>query len=207
MNDFVGNILQNKFYAHCYILLPGTRPKIDAPFPTALLLHVQLVLKPRCCQLHTALNSPHPIHAADGHYIRNSSCITLLWLCHNHKMSIRCHKNGLVSSHRSVGRWLIFMCFVVRIFWRNLLAINSLLVSVSRCNWWLEVQPFRFHVNCIHFRRAGFVHVRSAQLCTENGVSFYMCSAVEIAWLAQNNRHSDTCVWLHLQWRLGVSNE
>jgi len=75
MNDFVGNILQNKFYAHCYILLPGTRPKIDAPFPTALLLHVQLVLKPRCCQLHTALNSPHPVHAADGHYIRNSSCI------------------------------------------------------------------------------------------------------------------------------------
>jgi len=28
----------------------------------------------------TALNSPHPIHAADGHYTRNSSCITLLWL-------------------------------------------------------------------------------------------------------------------------------
>jgi len=27
MNDFVGYILQNKFYACCYILLPGTRPK------------------------------------------------------------------------------------------------------------------------------------------------------------------------------------
>ena len=27
MNDFVGNILQNTFYACCYILLPGTRPK------------------------------------------------------------------------------------------------------------------------------------------------------------------------------------
>jgi len=27
MNDFVGNILQNKFYACCYILLSGTRPK------------------------------------------------------------------------------------------------------------------------------------------------------------------------------------
>jgi len=24
MNDFVGNILQNKFYAYCYILLSGT---------------------------------------------------------------------------------------------------------------------------------------------------------------------------------------
>jgi len=27
MNDFVGNILQTKFYACCYILLSGARPK------------------------------------------------------------------------------------------------------------------------------------------------------------------------------------
>jgi len=27
MNDFVGNILQNKFYAYCYILLSATRPQ------------------------------------------------------------------------------------------------------------------------------------------------------------------------------------
>jgi len=27
MNDFVGNIRQNKFYACCYILLSGTRRK------------------------------------------------------------------------------------------------------------------------------------------------------------------------------------
>jgi len=47
----------------------------------------------------------------------------------------------------------------------------------------------------------------SAQLCTENGISFYKCSAVEVAWLAQNIRHSSTRVWLHLQWRLGVSSE
>jgi len=26
MNDLVGNILQNKFYACCYIMLSGTRP-------------------------------------------------------------------------------------------------------------------------------------------------------------------------------------
>ena len=84
------------------------------------------------CILH--LNNPHPLHAADGHYTRYSSCITFLWLHHNHKMPISYHKNGLVSSHQSVGRWLIFMCFVVRIFRRNELAINSLLVSVSRWN-------------------------------------------------------------------------
>ena len=76
------------------------------------------------------------------------SCITLLWLHHNHKISISDHKNGfIVSCHQSVGRW--FMCFVVRIFWWNQLAIKSLLVSVSRWNSWLE--PFRFHVNCFHF--------------------------------------------------------
>jgi len=27
MDGFVGNILQNKFYACCYILLSGARPK------------------------------------------------------------------------------------------------------------------------------------------------------------------------------------
>ena len=44
-------------------------------------------------------------------------------------------------------------------------------------------EPFRFHVNCAHFRGAVFVHVGSAQLCTEICVVFYMyvCSAVEVA--------------------------
>ena len=55
--------------------------------------------------------------------------------------------------------------------------------------------------------KAAFVHVRSEQLCTENGISIYMCSAVEVAWLAQNFRHSSTRVWLHLQWRLGAPSE
>jgi len=45
-------------------------------------------------------------------------------------------------------------------------------------------------VNCILFRGDVFVHVGSAQLSTENCVSFYMCSAVELAWLAQNIRQS-----------------
>ena len=108
-----------------------------------------------------------------------------------------------VSQSSSI-RWQMayFLCFVVRMFWRNWLAINSLLVSVSRRNSWFET--FRFHVNCIHFCGAFFVRVRPAQLCTQNSVSFYMCSAVEVAWLAQNIRHSSTRVWLHLQWRLGM---
>ena len=66
--------------------------------------------------------------------------------------------------------------------------------TVSIWNRWLQVEPFRFHVNCIHFRGAVFVHVGPEQLCTGNGVSFYMCSAVEVALLAQNIRHSSTSV-------------
>jgi len=61
-------------------------------------------------------------------------------------------------------------------------------------NRWLEVETFRFHVNCIHFRGVVFVHAGSAPLCAENGVLIYMCSAVEVAWLAQNIQHSCTRV-------------
>ena len=42
--------------------------------------------------------------------------------------------------------------------------------------------------------KAAFVHVKPAQLCTENGISIYMCNAVEVAWLAQNFRQSSTRV-------------
>ena len=87
---------------------------VDPHLSAALLcyvLQVQLVPKSRCCQLHTARNSPHLICAADGHYTRNRSCITLLWLHNNHKTSTNFHKNGLISSHQSFGRWLIFYMF------------------------------------------------------------------------------------------------
>jgi len=42
--------------------------------------------------------------------------------------------------------------------------------------------------------KAAFVHVGSALLCTENDISIYMCSAVEVTCLAQNFRHSSTRV-------------
>ena len=35
--------------------------------------------------------------------------------------------------------------------------------------------------------KAAFVHVRPAQLCAENGISIYMCSAVDVAWLAHSS--------------------
>jgi len=42
--------------------------------------------------------------------------------------------------------------------------------------------------------KVAFIHVKPAQLCTENGVSIHTSSAVEIASLAQNFRHSSTRV-------------
>jgi len=41
--------------------------------------------------------------------------------------------------------------------------------------------------------KASFIHVGSALLCTETGISIYMCIAVEVAWLAQKLRHSSSC--------------
>jgi len=109
MNNFIVNVLQNTFYAYCCILLSGTRPKRQCThsylwrcFATLCATGVETSL------LYIALDSPHPTHAVDGHYTRHSSCITLLWLHHNHKMFITCHKNGLASSHQSFGRWFIF---------------------------------------------------------------------------------------------------
>jgi len=50
INDFVGNILENTFYACCYVMLSGTRPKRRCPpICGAAMLLVQLVSKPRCC--------------------------------------------------------------------------------------------------------------------------------------------------------------
>jgi len=115
MNDFVGNILQNKFYAYCYILFSCTRrgtPICGA----AMLLRCKWGRNLAALNfiLHWIVLNLSTLHT------RNSSCITLLWSHHNDKMSIRYHKNGLVSSHQTFERWFIFiMCFVVRIYWWN----------------------------------------------------------------------------------------
>jgi len=98
----------------------------------------------------------------------------------------------IVSATHPLAGGLSFMCFVVRLFWRTIW-LSTAYLSVSGWNLWLE--PFRFHVNCSHCRGAVFVHVGSSHFCAGNVVSFYMCIAVEVAWLVQNIRHnSNTCV-------------
>jgi len=44
MNDFVGNILQNKFYACFYILLSGTALNAEAHYPSG----VNFIFSPGC---------------------------------------------------------------------------------------------------------------------------------------------------------------
>ena len=52
-------------------------------------------------------------------------------------------------------------------------------------NFWVcACTPASYTTDCFHFRAAVFVHVGLAQLCTTNGVSISMCSAVGVAWLA-----------------------
>jgi len=79
----------------------------DAHLSAALLCwlwcHWCLNLAAVNCILHWIVLTLSTLHT------RASSCITLLWLYHNHKMSLNYHKNGLVSSHQTVGSWL-FLC-------------------------------------------------------------------------------------------------
>jgi len=108
-------------------------------------------------------------------------------------MSISYHKNALVNKHESVGRWLIFHVLYYEYFDETTVVGYQqpacLCITIE-----FVVGTFCFHVNCIHCRGAVFVHVVSAQFCTEDGVSFYMCSALQVAWLALNIRHSSTRV-------------
>jgi len=103
-NDFVGNILQNKFYACCYILLSGTRLKRRfTPICGAAVLHKCKWCRNLAvvnCILHWKVLTLSMLH------IYNSSCITLLWLYHNHKMSISYH------TKQSPIRWEMayFLC-------------------------------------------------------------------------------------------------
>jgi len=97
MNDFPGNILQNKFYAYCYILLSCTRRCTLICGATMLLSSKwRRNLAALNCILHWIVLTLSTLHT------RNSSCITLLCLHHNHKMSMSYCKNGLVSSDQTV---------------------------------------------------------------------------------------------------------
>jgi len=114
MNNFVGNILQNRFApavtSSCHV-------HADVHLPAALLCYTKCNwcwnLTAVNCILHLIVLTLSTLHT------RNSSCITLSWLHHNHKMSISFHKNGIVCSHQTVERWFIFMCFSIWIFWWN----------------------------------------------------------------------------------------
>jgi len=106
----------------------------DAHIPTAALL---CYLRCHWCQNLSEVNcilhwSPHPIHAADGHYTRSSSCITLLWLHHNHKVSVSYHKADLSVVTNPLANVLFFMCFIVRTFWRNCSWLSTAYLSLCQ---------------------------------------------------------------------------
>jgi len=145
MNDFVGNILQNNFYAYCYILLSGTG-RCTPICGAAMLLRCNWCrnLAAVDCILHWIVLTLSTLHT------RYSSCITLLWLHNNHKMYMSYHKNGLVNSHQPVRKRFIFMCFVVRILMK-LVGYQQPTCLCVKMEFAVETTVFRFHVNCFHF--------------------------------------------------------
>jgi len=94
-------------------------------------------------------------------------------------MSISYHKNGLLSSHQSVGRWFIFY---VRCSKNILMKPVGYQQPTCLCGK-MEFVIRTISLSCALFllSKAAFVHVGPAQLCTENGVSICMCSAMEVA--------------------------
>jgi len=83
------------------------------------------------------------------------------------------------------------MCFVIRIFDETSWLSTAYL---SLCHDGIRGWNHSLSCGLCSLSEAAFVHVRPAQLCTENAISIYMCSAVEVAWLAYNFRHSSTRV-------------
>jgi len=124
-----------------------------------------------------------------------------IWLRHNHKMSTSYHKNGLVSrlvsSYQSVGRLFIFYVLCSKNILMKLVVYQQPTWPCLKMEF--VVRTISLSCELFSLSKAAFLHVGPAQLCTENGVSICMCSAVEVVWLAQNIRHSSTRVWLHLQ--------
>ena len=72
-------------------------------------------------------------------------------------MSICYHKNGVASSHQSVGSWFSFYVLFSKNILMTLVGSQQSTCFCVKVNSCLEI--FRFHVNCIHFRGAVFVHV------------------------------------------------
>jgi len=81
-------------------------------------------------------------------------------------------------SQKSPNRWKMVYFYVLcskNILMKLFLAMNSLLVSVSRWNSWLE--QLRFHVNCVHFLKLlSFLWGR--QTCVRKTVFLFMCAAL-----------------------------
>jgi len=195
MNDSVGNILQNKFYA-CYDILLLLQP-----------------LRWRCveCAIHherDVREEQHPYICTKRVIMACDLYCCLLPQCE----ALRTCRSGFPIATLSGTRRCTpsaALLLQLRCNWcRNLAAVNCILHWIV-LTVVFEIRGWNHFAFCelFSFSKAAFVHVRPAQLCSENGVSIYMCSAVEVAWLAHHFRHSSTRVWLRLQWRLRVSSE
>ena len=109
INNFVGSILKRKVYTSCYILLSGSLHALNADH-TYLSAALPCYFRCHRCRNLVVVNcivhwkySPYSFHAAYGYYTCDNSCMTLLWLHHNHKVCVSYHKNGLVKGFPAWG--------------------------------------------------------------------------------------------------------
>ena len=108
----------------------------------------------RCVGPHSARYLPTPgilhwiVFTLSTLHTRNGSCITLLCLHHHHKMSISYHKNGLVSTHQTVGRWFIFVLCNKNILMKQAGDQQPTCLCVMTE---FVIGTISLHVNCVHF--------------------------------------------------------
>ena len=101
-------------------------------------------------------------------------------------MSISYHKNGLVRSYQSVGKWLIFHVFCSKNILTKLIDYQQPTCLCVKMEFVVGSGPISLSCAMHSVSWSCFRSCGSAKLCMENDVSFYMCSAAEVAWLAQN---------------------
>ena len=101
-----------------------------------------------------------------------------LWTC---RLSVFCLYSKSCFDF-AVGRWLIFYVFCSENIMTKLVGCQQPTCLCVKMEF--AVGTISLSCELYSLSWSCFLHVGSAQLCTGNGASLYMCSSLEVAWLA-----------------------
>ena len=135
MNDFVGNILQNKFYACCCILLSGTR-RCTPICGAAVLLRCnwRRNLAAVNCILHWMVLTLSTLHT------HSSSCITLLWLSYT-----TITKCPWATTKADVSSQVVLIHKHITLFWIPSISVTRAASTALRAPNWRATLLQRTH--------------------------------------------------------------